>query len=195
LFEPVENARADLKAGTLYAIAGQGGWTYYAQVTTHKEFGFFRKRDRSLGDPQELAKSPVMAVIMVGFPSVGRALRSGLWKKLGRFALREDLTVCRPRVQWPAGTLKVTVWEEIERPAFDTMVSDPAIQMMEIMAVWDAEHHIPARLTADFGEELPERLVGGPIWRERKLKEETASRHPDSPWHQLPPNWVPTDAV
>lgn len=58
------------------------------------------------------------------------------------------------------------------------------------MAVWDAEHHIPGRLTADFGFEPSEWHIGGPISRERKIKEEMARRYPDAPWHQLPAGWV-----
>jgi len=60
------------------------------------------------------------------------------------------------------------------------------------MAVWDAQHHVPKRLTADFGVEASEWHVGGPIWRERKVKEEMALRHPDKPWHSLPADWVHT---
>ena len=38
------------------------------------------------------------------------------------------------------------------------------------MAGWDAEYHIPSRLTADFGEEEAEWHIGGPIWGERKVR-------------------------
>jgi hypothetical protein len=64
---------------------------------------------------------------------------------------------------------------------------------MELMAVWDAEHHIPARLTADFGTEKADWHVGGPIRRERQIKEERARRFSDQPWHRLPADWVPTE--
>lgn len=47
------------------------------------------------------------------------------------------------------------------------------------MAVWDAAEHIPARLAAEFGEEKAERHIGGPIWRERRIKEERAARFAD----------------
>jgi hypothetical protein len=85
----------------------------------------------------------------------------------------------------------VTIWLD-NAPAWNTRVEDPAIQDMEIMAVWDAEFHVPARLTADYGAEEAPWHVGGPIWRERRLKEEMAARAPDQPWHRLPPDWVPT---
>jgi hypothetical protein len=70
-------------------------------------------------------------------------------------------------------------------------VEDPVIQDMELMAVWDAVEHIPARLTADFGAEQADWHVGGPIWRQRRVKEEMAARF-DERWHQLPSDWVPT---
>jgi hypothetical protein len=60
-------------------------------------------------------------------------------------------------------------------------VEDPAIQDMELMAVWDAVEHIPARLTADFGTEEASWHVGGPIWRERRIKEEMAERRLHDP--------------
>jgi hypothetical protein len=65
---------------------------------------------------------------------------------------------------------------------------------MELMAVWDAEHHIPSRLKADFGAEKGEWHVGGPILRERRIKEEIAARSTaDQPWNRLPSDWVPTE--
>jgi hypothetical protein len=33
----------------------------------------------------------------------------------------------------------------------------------------------------------------GPIWRERKVKEEFARQSPEAPWHQLPDDWEPTE--
>jgi hypothetical protein len=87
--------------------------------------------------------------------------------------------------------LTVTVWTD-GKPSHNAKVDDPSIQDFEIMAVWDAEYHMPKRLTADFGVETPEWHVGGPIWRERRVKEEMARRHPDKPWHALSDDWVPT---
>lgn len=192
MFDGQPKTRADLKPGTLYAIAGEGGWVYYGQVTPEKKVGFFRRRDREPTDPNIVLAAPAISVISVAYPSITRAMRSGRWKKLGRFPVVDELIEPRPSVQWPAGTLTVSVWFG-SAPRGETRVDDPAIQDMELIAVWDAEDHIPARLTADFGEEQAEWHVGGLIRRERKIKEEIAARFPDQPWHQLPADWVPTD--
>lgn len=193
MFEACPKARADLKAGTLYALIGEGGWVYYAQVTPDKSVGFFRRRDCEPAEVQDILSTPIMAVVVVAYPSITRALRAGKWTKLGRYELVDALRGPRQVVQWPGGTLNVTVWEGVEA-THKTRVEDPSIQDLERMAVWDAEFHIPARLTADFGVEEPEWHVGGPIWRERKIREEMAKRWPDQQWHQLPPDWVGTDA-
>ena len=160
-------------------------------MTPEKNVGFFRRRDRDEASVDDVLATPVMAVIGVSYPSITKALRSGLWKKLGRFELAKDLRVSRPSVQWPVGTLDVTVWIDGE-PEYNTRLDDPAIQNMERIAAWDAEGHIPARLTADFGAEEGEWHVGGPIFRERRIAEEVAARFPEQPWNRLPPDWVPT---
>lgn len=192
MFPEQSTARADLKAGTLYAITGEGGWVYYGQVTPEKKIGFFRRRDRELALHEDVLATPIMSVITVMYPSITRAMRSGRWKKLGRFAVVDELVEPRPSVQWPAGTLMVSVWvgKSVVR---DTRVDDPEIQDIELAAAWDAEHHIPARLTADFGRELAEWHVGGPIRKERRIKEEMAARSPTQPLHQLPADWVFTN--
>lgn len=97
MFERKPTARADMTAGALYAVNGEGGWIYYGQVTPEKTVGFFRRRDR--------------------------------------------------------------------QPATPT--------------------------TADYGAEEAEWHVGGPIWRERRIKEEMAERF-DQHWNRLPTDWVPT---
>jgi hypothetical protein len=191
MFEEQPIARADLSPGTLYAIAGEGGWIYYGQVTSEKKVGFFRRRDRERAGVDVVLAAPIMSVITVAYPSITRGLRVGLWKKLGRFPIVDELVEPRPSVQWPVGTLTVSVCVG-NGTTHDTRVDDPEIQDMELMAVWDAEHHIPARLTADFGQEQAEWHVGGPIRRERRIKEEMAARSPDQPWHNLPADWVPT---
>jgi hypothetical protein len=89
------------------------------------------------------------------------------------------------------GTLTVTVNLD-GAAAYEARVDDPAIQDFERMAAWDAEQHIPARLTADFGAEPAEWCIGGPIWRERRVMEEMARRAPDAPGLRLPADWVPT---
>jgi hypothetical protein len=191
MFEANPKARADLKPGTLYAVSGEGEWLYYGQVTTDKAVAFFRHRGRDPDVPEAVLSKPVMCIATVAYPSITRALRNGAWMKLGLFPLTEGLAEPRVSVQWPAGTLTATVWSGGEAK-FDTRVDDPAIQDAELMAVWDAQHNIPARLTADFNPEEAEAHVGGPIWRERRVKEEMARRFPDQPWHQLPSDWVPT---
>ena len=193
MFEDKPTARADLNAGVLYAVAGEAGWIYYGQITPEKKVGFFRRRDRETGAPDAVLAAPIMAVISVGYPSITRAMRTGRWKKLGRFPVVDQLAAARPSVQWPEGTLAVTVWVG-NGPDHDTRVEDPAIQSFELMAVWDADEHIPARLTADFGAEQAEWHVGGPIWRERQIKEEMAARFTEQPWHKLPADWVPTSS-
>ncbi|WP_082023123.1 hypothetical protein [Leisingera sp. ANG-S5] len=191
MFESNPKARADLKSGTLYALLGEGGWIYYGQITDEKSVGFFLRRDREVAKVPDILASPVMAVVTVVYPSITRVLRAGHWGKLGRYELAGALKIVPPEVQWPSGTLTVTVWEG-GLAARETRVEDPEIQGLEVMAAWDAEHHLPARLTADFGVEEAAWHVGGPVSRERKLKEEMARRFPDQPWHQLPSDWVRT---
>lgn len=193
MFESEPKARADLEEGTLYALKGEHNWIYYGQVTCEKSVGFFRRRDRQIAEAECILSSPIMAVVSVAYPSITRSLRTGQWKKLGRYELVDTLSGPRRVVQWPVGTLNVTVWEG-GKATHKTRVEDPAIQELELMAVWDAQSHIPARLTADFGVEEPDWSIGGPIWRERRVKEELAKRLPDQPWHQLPPDWVRTSA-
>jgi hypothetical protein len=132
-----------------------------------------------------------MTVLSVGIPSITSALRSGRWKKLGRFCVVPALLEPRPSVQWPVGTLTVTVCTAGR--TWNTRVEDPAIQDMEIMAAWDAEAHVSSRLAADFGEEEAPWHVGGPIRRERLIKQEMAARFPDTRWHKLPDDWIPVN--
>jgi hypothetical protein len=193
MFEAHPKARADLKPGTLYALLGEQEWVYYCQVTTDNALGFFRRRDSEVAEFEAIVTSPIMSVVSVVQPSITRALRAGRWQKLGCCELVPDLQRGRRVVQWPVGTLTVTVWDE-GGAGTETRVEDPAIQDLEVIAGWDAERHIPSRLTADFGHETAEWHVGGPVWRERKVKEELARRHPEAPWHQLPTDWVPTGA-
>ncbi|WP_420381432.1 hypothetical protein [Novosphingobium sp.] len=191
MFEGKPSSRADLKSGTLYAVYGERQSIYYGQVTSDKRIGFFRRRDHNVASPIDILSSPVMAVVTVVYPSITRALRSGAWSRLGRFELTSALKEPWPMVRWSAGTLIVGVMDgDME---YDARVEDQAIQAMEIIAGWDAEEHIPARLTADFGKEEAAWNIGGPVWRQRRVKEEYARRFPDSPWHQLPADWVRTD--
>jgi hypothetical protein len=192
MFQPDPAAKRDLNPGTLYAVSGEGGWIYYGQVSQEKRIGFFRHRDREVGNPEHIIALPVMAKISVHHPSIGNALRGGYWRKLGRFALNPDLLNLTPMAQWPVGTNTVTVWMD-GKPAYNTPSHDPAIQDYEIIAAWDAIYHVPERLTADFGSEPAAWHVGGPVWRCRRVKEEMAKRFPDNAAHALPPGYVFTN--
>lgn len=189
MFAAAPKARADLAGGTLYAVSGESNWIYYGQVTPAKRIAFFRRRDREVPDPDEVMAASVMSQVVVAYPSIGRAVRSGAWRKLGRFPLRPDLLSTPDNVQWPVGTLMVMIWSG-RNVSRTTRVEDPAIQELEINFVWDAVAHIPKRLTADFGTEPAAWHVGGPVWRERRVKEAYADRFPDTPWHRLPADWV-----
>lgn len=190
MFEPAPTARVDMKPGTLYALQGEGGWLYYGQITPEKNVGFFRRRDRELSDHGAVLASPIMSIITIAWPSITRGLRAGRWRKLGRFPLAQGLQMPCPLVQWTRGETTAEVWLAGERVK-TTRIDDPSIQAMERMAVWDAEYHLPERLTADFGEEEAHWHVGGPIWRCRLVAERKAKRW-DEPWHALPDDWVPT---
>jgi len=197
MFEENPKARSDFKAGTLYAILGIADWIYYGQVTVDKSVAFYFRRDRKIASSADVLASPIMSRMGIVYASVGRALRSGAWKKLGRYPLRDELGSVRPVVQWPVGTLDVTVWVGHVQSRV-TRVEDPSIQNLEIIAGWDAVYHVPARLAVDYAPDEAIHTVanvwsiGGPIWRERRVKEELARRHSDKPWHELPADWVPT---
>ena len=190
MFDPAPKARADLNAGTLYAVMGEDGWIYYGQVSCEKDIGFFRHRDRQLSAENHILAKPVMALVTVAYPSITRALRSGRWKKLGRFEVIESLGYPQSKVQW-SHKLDVTIWRS-GAPVSTTFIADPAIQTVEVMAVWDAEHHVPARLTADFGIETAEWHIAGTVWRQRKVSEAYAARFPDAACHKLPEGWIYT---
>ena len=105
-----------------------------------------------------------------------------------RFASPYGVALC------PADTNNVQAWIYEDRAGqpgtilrtWHTRIDDPEIQNFEVMSVWDAEHHLPGRLKADFGEEEADWHVTGPVWRHRKVKLEYARRFPDQPGHQLP---------
>ena len=196
MFAPDPNARSDLKAGTLYAIWGIGNWIHYGQVAADKSVGFSARRDRDIAFAPDVLSSPIMSRVMVAFPSIGRALRAGAWKKLGKYPLHRELGGDRPVVQWPVGTLEVTVWTG-RAQSLITRVEDPSIQDLEVIAAWDAIAHIPDRLLMDHAPNEASSTVknawsiGGPVWRQRRVKEELARRFPDNPTHRLPADWVP----
>ena len=192
MFEPQPSARADHSIGTLYAVTGENGWIYYGQVTAAGQLAFLRRRDRAQSPSADVLGEEVMSQVSVDRASLGPALRAGAWTKLGRFDPHPATVHGPDMVQWPFGTLTVTVWTN-EQPRYSTRVEDPAIQHLEVKASWHATRHIPARLTADFGAEAAQWWVGGPLWRHRRVKEAYARLYPDRPWHRLPPDWVSTD--
>jgi hypothetical protein len=181
----------------LYAIWGVADWIYYGQVAADKSVAFFSRRDRKIAASSEVLASPIMSRVTISLPSLGRALRFGAWKKLGKYPLRDELGGDRPVVQWPVGTLDVTVWTGSVQ-SFVTRVEDPSIQDLEVIAAWDAVHHIPGRLVLDYAPDEASHTVinawsvGGPVWRARRVKEEFARRFPDNRAHALPPDWVAT---
>jgi hypothetical protein len=197
MFGTDPKARGDLSPGTLYAVAcADGRSIFYGQVCRDKTFGFFRVRHSQLSDTGDVITTPVMSRFGVSYPSVGAALRSGAWKKLGRTKLADELDCEGTYVQWPVFTTDAQVWRgsDVVRA---TRAEDPAIQHLEIIAAWDAEHHVPLRLLVDFAPEEAATIsevawsVGGPVWRQRRVREEMARRFPGGP-HALPEGWVPT---
>jgi hypothetical protein len=197
MFGADPKARGDLSPGTLYAVAGADGRSiFYGQVCRDKTFGFFRVRHSQLSDPSGVITAPVMSRFGVSYPSVGAALRSGAWKNVGKAKLADELDGEGTYVQWPAFTLEVQVWRGSDVIG-KTRVEDPAIQHLEIIAAWDAGHHVPLRLLVDFAPEEAATIssnvwsVGGPVWRQRRVREEMARRFPGGP-HALPADWVPT---
>lgn len=191
MFEPDSKARAVTTAGTVYAVVGSDGWVYFGQVTPTKRIGFLRFRSRQIESLDQILSSPVMSEVTVHYASIGDALRKGVWKRVGKAALHPDLGVPRDQVQWPVGTLTVTVWPGDGSRNYDTKAHDPAIQSLELMAAWEADAHIPGRLPADFDPDSEQPLLG-PILRVRRGKEQMARRFPAMPWHALPADWVPT---
>ena len=191
-FQAGANVRASFAAGALYAVDSGEGWVYYAQVAPTRDFGFFRFRSRTTSESAAALASGLMCRIGVDYRSVGEALRTGKWLKLGKTGLHPELRRPNVYVQWPIGTHEVTVWTvkavEISRrrsiETYETVIDDPAIQDFEVAASWHAVHHIPERLKADFGTELAAWHVGGPVWRERRVAADIAHRHPDQAIHQ-----------
>lgn len=188
-FPTISKSRANLKPGALYAIDGDDSYIYYGQVAPNKQIGFFRFRSRVVLIQEALAAAP-MSRFGVNYSSIGVALREGKWLNLGCHELRPELLEEPILVQWPVGTLTVTLWKgrDILR---QTLVHAPEIQDLEIIASYNATYHVPARLRADFNETADAWMVGGSIRRERLKKQDSAARFPQQPWHQLPTDWVP----
>ena len=189
-FPTLAKARADLAAGALFCIGGSDGFLYYGQVCPNKQIGFFRFRSKGV-DAAGAQACAVMSRFTVGYHSIGRALRSGHWLALGRVPIRLELELEPVLVQWPAGSTTVILWQGAHEIGM-TDAWDPTVQKLQVIAAYDAIHHVPERLVADFSESPDSWKVGGSVRRHRLLAEDLAKRFPEQPWHQLPENWVST---
>jgi len=161
-FPSAPRARADLKPGSLYAIDGGDSFVYYGQVAANKQVGFFRFRNQSVSATEALS-AKIMSRFGVSYPSIGLALRAGVWVSLGRYELRIELIEEPVLVQWPVGTLEVTLWKG-GTVIGTTRVHDSKIQNLEIIAAYDATFHVPPRLRADFAQAQDAWSVGGSVW-------------------------------
>ncbi len=174
----------------LYAIAGADGQIYYGQIPPGGGVGFFRFRSSTL-EPEAALAAGVMSRFGVNRPSIGHALRVGVWRKIGRYDLDPTLKVPPLLVQWPVGTLCVSLWQG-DSIVRETLAHDPDIQDLEVISSYDAVEHVPARLAIDYTRPPDEWKAGGSVWRTRRQKEDLARRFPDIPSHKLPVDWVPT---
>jgi len=191
MFKLDPKARANFSPGTVYAISVDGK-IYYGQISNHTPIGFFKLRTIELLEFEDVLNYPVMSQFIIERPSVGRALRKGVWKNIGKGQIHEDLKQPRPCVQWPVGELTVSVWLDGKVIA-QTSVFDPDIQSYEIISAYDAIYHAPRRLKVDYEDDTTDYEFGGTVWRSRKQKEELARRFPNLKHHQLPANWVYTE--
>lgn len=187
-FSPAINKRADLKPGAMYAIDGGDNFIYYAQVAPNKQLGFFRFRSLEV-EVEKAMNSEFMSRFSVTYPSIGRAIRSGNWLSLGRRPLKSELVEDPVLVQWPVGTLEVTLWKS-GKILRTTLVHDPEIQNLEIIQAYDAIGHVPRRLQADYTLSDMSWAAGGSVKRARLRKQDMASRFPNQPWHELLEGWV-----
>src|SRR4051812_14688286 len=70
MFEENPKARADLRAGTLYAIWGPADWIYYGQIAADKSVAFYLRRDRHIAAAGDVLISPIMSRMGVDHGSV-----------------------------------------------------------------------------------------------------------------------------
>lgn len=171
---PTTNLRAVMKPGMVYAVDGQRGWIYVCQVGIDQTLGFINVRNPSPRVPTFDPETALFSRFSVTFPSISRALRSGHFLKVGMAPLHPDLAIPQETVVWSVGDEVMAL--RGNREVLRTRVDDPAVQNLEQAAVWDALHHLPGRLTADFGAEPAEWHVGGPLWRARRVEAEMERR-------------------
>lgn len=98
-FPPLPSARANLKPGALYAIDGDDRFIYYGQVTPEKSIGFFHIRSEVVSIQAALS-AQLMSRFLVGYSSIGRAVRSGKWLSLGTHPIHAALCDQAATVQW-----------------------------------------------------------------------------------------------
>jgi hypothetical protein len=189
-FPNVPKARANFSSGTIYAVS-VGEYIFYCQVAENQSFGFFKVRTSELLEIEDILKYPIMSRFGISRPSLGFALKEGIWKKIGKGKLAKELEKPAPTVQWPVGDLTVSIWFDGE-VIKETSAFDPNIQSYELIMAYDASSHVPERLTVDYDMNPEQFEFGGSVWRMRKLKEHLAKKFPDAPYHQLPTEWVYT---
>jgi hypothetical protein len=185
-FPTMPGARANLTPGALYAVDGGDGFVYYGQIAENQQFGALCHRSEAIS-PEAALATEIMSRFSLSLPSVGRALRSGAWVFLGRHTIRNELKQEPILVQWPVGTTTVTLWDG-SKQLRDTAASDPSIQNLEVIAAYDAIHHVPQRLRADFEKPADAWRAGGSVLRHRLQRQDLAARFPNQ--HQLPEDWV-----
>ncbi|MEM8725196.1 MAG: hypothetical protein AAGE86_06720 [Pseudomonadota bacterium] len=169
-FEADPRARGSTKPGMVYAVSGEHGWIYWAQVKSELEIGFFRYRSKNPSEAEVALTHEVMVELMLSIPSIGRALRSGAWKKIGVRPIGESLAEQRLKVHWSDGHEVATVHALGAEGGYQTSYDDPEIQDLDIIAAWDAEYHIPSRLTAEYEGEPEKNRFGGPMWQTRRSR-------------------------
>ena len=187
-FPPAPKARAALLPGNLYAIDGGDSFIYYGQVAANKQIGFFHFRSQVL-ELERAFVSGLMSRFGVQYSTIGVALRAGAWQYLGKHELASQLVDEPIVVQWPVGTLDVTLWKGALLVG-KTQVHDPSIQELEVISSYDAVHHVPTRLRADFTGKHDQWSIGGSVLWHRQQKQRLAEQHPDKPWLALPDQWV-----
>ena len=109
-FPASPKARGNLTPGVVYAIDGGDSFIYYGQVAVNKQIGFFHFRSQML-ELEEALASGFMSRFGVQYATIGLALRLGTWQLLGKRALASQLIDEPILVQWPVGTLEVTLWK------------------------------------------------------------------------------------
>lgn len=189
-FPKEPKARASFSQGTVYAVSVDN-FIFYCQVAVNQSLGFFKVRSKELLEVDEILSYPIMSRFGISRPSLGRALREGYWKKIGKRKLNPELVHSVPMVQWAVGELTVSIWLD-GAMVKKTSAFDSEIQSYEIIMAYDAISHVPERLSVDYAKDPEQFESGGTVWRQRKLKEHLATKFPNAPYHQLPDEWVYT---